>query len=342
MGKRECVYPDTSKPPDLASSAEAVQTTRERAEKPVKQQKKTVDRVVGRRVEKPKPKVGQKGGDKKNDKKKSALLHKRVEELIGDEVGLRGVALKSNGAEAVSEFEMTKYLSKVPEVVNGEVDADKVLAYMREHSGTGARQLETEIRNMSSIEEQLLEAAGVQIPTPSPELTPAQPERTRMTGEVEGSPTPSTNTIGANGTHEHHRMTPPVSSPAPEGPHPLPNDSPLPQFHSITITDVGVTHHGPEIITEWATISQNVLKAISFHREGIEIDETGVRRAQLHQLIEELRELQHKRRDIFEYVEALDKLVQALRQCHQFYELLGACMGTLGGMERMLEGLNLG
>lgn len=71
-----------------------------------------------------------------------------------------------------------------------------------------------------------------------------------------------------------------------------------------------------------------VQQAISFYDDGIDVDASGRKRQELWVLIQEVGDMQMKRREESELVLALGKLVDALKMFYGFYEVLGACMNT--------------
>lgn len=100
----------------------------------------------------------------------------------------------------------------------------------------------------------------------------------------------------------------------------------LPETQSIIFSDLPNLPQSMQC--EWRTMALKVQQAISFYDDGIDVDASGRKRQELWVLIQEVGDMQMKRREESELVLALGKLVDALKMFYGFYEVLGACMNT--------------
>jgi hypothetical protein len=113
-------------------------------------------------------------------------------------------------------------------------------------------------------------------------------------------------------------------------------------FHAVRFDEISVSHLSPKAQNQWHVLARRVSAAIDFGDKGLDLDQNGMHRRQLRELIVDIRGFQREGHADPEFVLALTKLVESARQMHDLYDVMWAAYASGRNLRGEMGRLNSG
>lgn len=122
----------------------------------------------------------------------------------------------------------------------------------------------------------------------------------------------------------------------------LRDNVPIAEPRAIPFSGLNLTSLDPNAISAWNLISRKVHSKLNITEEsGIDWDVKGTKRAELRELVLELKDMQKIWKKTPDLVLGLEKLAQTVARWHDLYEQLGTCMTSLNELGLVLGEKNI-